>query len=644
MCGICGELGFGGRPASRETLARMCETLEHRGPDGSGAHCRGSLALGHRRLAIIDLSPAGAQPMWSADRRRCIVFNGEIYNFRELRGQLEAAGLEFSSESDTEVILEAIGHWGLDTALSRFIGMFAFGLWDEADRSLTLCRDRVGVKPLYYMVTQERVCFGSELRALYVHPAFERELDPAGLSQFFVSGQALNPYTIFRGVREVIPGHYIVFDEGGQVRDSCYWSLDSVGRNDRWTGLEDAAEELEDLMASAFAYRLVSDVPVGLFLSGGIDSSLVSAVLSQREGADLLNITVGFDEEAFDEAPVAAETASRLGVRHQITYLDPATAQRALHQFHEVYDLPFGDTSGIPTRILCETAREHVKVALSADGGDELFCGYDSYGRYTRGMAVLSRLPQGFRRLAAGALRHAVPYRWLLDKLTRGEHGTRPQAIGRFEKLTDLLRVGGTGDLVRAMYEKAWAARDVHRLLGGLDQAVFDGTAIGGAGPEPGRADLLDAMLRADFSVFLRDDILTKVDRASMSVSLECRDPMLDHRLVEFAFSLPLEYLSSSEVPEKRILRHLLRSWLPPSVVNAPKKGFSIPLYKWLRGPWREATLDYLSEESVRRVGVLDVGEVRRQVDRFYRYRGERAERIWMMLSFQMWAYRWYLK
>ena len=644
MCGICGELGMGGRPVSPEVVTAMCDVLEHRGPDGSGVFCRGSVGLGHRRLAILDLSSAGAQPMWSNDRRWCIVFNGEIYNFRELRGELEALGLQFSSESDTEVVVEAVGHWGIEEALRRFIGMFAFAVWDEVDRSITLCRDRVGIKPLYYLVTSNRVVFASELKGIYANPAFERELDPVGVSQFFVSGQAINPFTIFRGVREVVPGHYIVFDEEGQINDTCYWSLNSARRNDRWSGLEDAAEELEDLMASAFSYRLVSDVPVGLFLSGGIDSSLVSSILSKRCGADILNITVGFDEEAFNEAPLAEEIAKNLGVRHHVRYLDPITAQRALSEFHNVYDMPFGDTSGIPTRILCETAKEHVKVVLSADGGDELFCGYESYGRYTKGFEILSRIPLGLRRLAAGVLRQAVPYRWMLDKLALSENSARPQAIARFEKITDLMQVGGAQDLVNAMFEKAWRVRDVHRLLGSLDQEILEGTYLGGTLRGSDKADWLDAMLRADFSVFLRDDILTKVDRASMSVSLECRDPMLDHRLVEFAFALPLKYLSSDTVSEKRILRHLLRSRLPDRIVDAPKKGFSIPLYRWLRGPWRETVMDYLSEESVRRVGVLDPFEVRRRVDRFYRYRGESAERIWMMLSFQMWAYRWYLK
>ena len=624
----------------------MRDTLQHRGPDGSGTYCRGSIGLGHRRLAIIDLSRAGAQPMWSADGRRCIVFNGEIYNFRELRAELQSEGVPFRSQSDTEVVLEAVRCWGLQAALGRFIGMFAFALWDQVDNTLTLCRDRVGIKPLYYFATPQRVVFASEMRALYAHEAFDRSLDPNGLAQFFVSGQALNPHTVFRQTREVAPGHYLVFDAAGQLQTTCYWSLDTVDRVDRWTGLDDAAEELEALMHSAFNYRLVSDVPVGLFLSGGVDSSLVSSILSEAAGTDILNITIGFEEEAFNEAPLAEEIARTLGVRHEVRYLDSSAARSALAQFPETYDLPFGDTSGIPTRILCEVAREHVKVALSADGGDELFCGYDSYGRYLRSNRLLSRIPLALRRFGAGLLRYATPYRWALggSASERSEGGAWPQSIARFEKLTDVLRVENTRGLLQTMYEKAWAARDVHRLLGGTCEDLFAGTALGGSIPPSDHDGLLDAMLRADFSVFLRDDILTKVDRASMSVSLECRDPMLDHRLVEFAFRLPLRYLSNDEVPEKRILRHLLARRLPPHITRAPKKGFSIPLYQWLRGPWREFVMDYLSPESVRRVGVLDPGEVALQVDRFYRYRGERAERIWMMLNFQMWAYRWYVR
>jgi asparagine synthase (glutamine-hydrolysing) len=641
MCGICGELSFGDAPVEEDAIRAMARAIQHRGPDDEGFHVQGPIGLGHRRLSIIDLSSAGRQPIWSDDHQLCIIFNGEVYNYPELRRQLEAEGRRFRGASDSEVIVNAMRAWGVETATRRLIGMFAFALWSPTDGQVTLVRDRVGVKPLFYWRDSRRLLFGSEMRALMAHPGFTKQLDPTGLGQFFVTGFTLGETTALRNVRRVLPGHIVSFDRQGNCHDTCYWSVDDISRSREDRDLDDAADELEALLESAVGYRLVSDVPVANFLSGGIDSSLVAAILRKTLGADVLNITVGFREAAFDESPKAAQVARELGLRHEIHQVDATEAQQGLETFAEVFDEPFGDTSGIPTHILSRVARQHVKVALSADGGDEQFGGYDSYTRYASAWSRLGRIPASVRRAAMGVGRR-LPARMLAGIAfgRQRSESLRPQNVARVTKALRIGGVGSTGDLIRTMFEKGWTWDQVPAMHGAVPTKLFDRTVL--ADPALAAADdeLVGTMMRADYQAFLRDDILTKVDRASMHVSLEARDPMLDHRIAEFAFGLPISLvLGGGE--EKRILKHLLRRWVSDDVVASPKRGFSIPLYTWMYGAWQPTVRDFLSTEAVERVGVLDPREVQREVDRFYGQSGGSAERIWMLLSFQMWAMRW---
>lgn len=639
MCGICGELNFRGKPVDRRHIETMTAALWHRGPDDGGIYCQGSTGLGHRRLSIIDLSPSGHQPMWSNDGSLGIVFNGEVYNFQDLRRELIGKGYHFQSTTDTEVVVNAIHCWGMDRALSRFTGMFALAVWDKRTRKLFLARDRLGIKPLFYFLTEERLLFASEVKGLICHPDYPRELNYPALGQYFITGFFLNNYTVFERTLRVPPGHYLAIDDQGTVTTHKYWGLEDIHRNSFQGTFQEAAERLEDILEQAFRYRLIADVPVGLFLSGGIDSSLLAAMLKHRVKADLLHITIGFNEAAFNEAPKAQQVAQELGVKHLVHYVDVEEARNTLFKFCEIYDEPFGDTSGIPTFLLSRFARQHVKVALSADGGDEQFCGYEAYGFYPKNYLRLQRVPWILRYLLSQAMIRLVPYRRLLSVIGNHQVQLLPQSIARYEKLSEFLKVRHLGDLLRLIYEKAWNINNISELL-----PVAPGTLFGEAGvdsSQEGREEICDAMMRSDYRIFLSDDILVKVDRASMHTSLECRDPFLDHHIAEFAFSLPVEFLFG-QGEHKRILKFILRKYLSEAIVASPKRGFSIPLYYWLKGVWKPAVLEYLAPERIRAVGVLDPSKVGQEVDLFYRYNGCRAEKIWMMLNFQMWAERWY--
>ncbi len=644
MCGIAGELSFS-KPVDASHIKRMMDAIFHRGPDDEGLFCDGRIGLGHRRLSIIDLTESGRNPIWTADRSMAIILNGEIYNYRELRARLQGLGYSFTSETDTEVVLNAIHCWGIEQALRKFIGMFAFAVWNARERCLILARDRAGIKPLFYSKTSDSLLFGSELKALYAHPGYQKRLDRRGLGQYFVLGYTLGEATVLADTFRVPAGHFLCAGIDGSLNLQRYWGLDGIQRGSFAGSFDEAVEEMERLAESAFAYRLVSDVPVGVFLSGGIDSTFLSAILKKRIGADLLHITIGFRDARYDEAPIATQIAAELGIRHEVRYIDAQDAVNALRRFSEIYDEPFGDSSGMPTALLSAVAREYVKVALSADGGDEQFCGYESYPDYANRYRQLSRIPMPLRRAAANALA-ALPYeRWLsLHVARQGVSRNNPRLISTMEKAFEIMRAGTPADLIRIMNEKGWSERKVGALLGedlsGLFADSVFASRLVGAGPADS-AQMMDAMMRSDYQSFLRDDILTKVDRASMAVSLECRDPFLDHRFAEFAYSLPMEYVYSNG-EHKRILKHILRRWISEPVLKIPKRGFVVPLYEWMHGPWKPLVREYLSRERIRTVGVLDENVVASQVDRFYRYEGIGAEKLLLLLNFQMWAERWY--
>lgn len=642
MCGIAGELTFDGSAVEAPSIKRMTDALRHRGPDDEGMYCDGPVGFGHRRLSIIDLSAAGRQPMRTPDGRFTIVFNGEVYNYPVLRVQLLREGYRFGSESDAEVVLAAVALWGLERALRSFIGMFAFAVWDASERVLSLCRDRAGIKPLHYFHDGTRLLFASELKGMHAHPGFVRRVRPASVAQFLSVGYILSPCTIYENTWKVPAAHYARITGSGAVTLHKYWGVEDIRRGAFTGTLADAAAELDELATSAFRYRLVSDVPVGVFLSGGIDSSYLAAVLKSKIGADLLHLTIGFKDAAFDESGKASQVARALGLRHEIRYLDANEGRNLLDRFISVYDEPFSDTSGLPTMMVASVAREYVKVVLSADGGDEQFGGYDSYFDYARKYDVIKAVPRLARRAAAGLLR-ALPVSNAISLFARlWDKQAKPQVVAKYEKGLDLLGVNSVGDVLRLMNEKAWPPYMVPDLMrsGTAGAEPLGGTVLAREYPAGSRADLIDTMLRTDYRVFMSDDVLAKVDRASMSWSLEVRDPLIDHRITEFACALPLEFLFGGG-EQKHILRHLLRQWIGEEVVSAPKQGFTIPLYQWLRGPWRPLIAEHLSKERIRAVGLLDERAVEREIAAFYARPGRRSERVMVLLLLQMWAGRW---
>ncbi len=641
MCGIAGEVSFDGAIVDPVVIQHMIDDIAHRGPDDEGIYCKNNIGLGHRRLSIIDLSPMGHQPMWANDNSMAIVFNGEVYNHREIRLDLEALGYQFTSESDTEVVINSIHCWGIDIALERFIGMFAFAVWDTRDNSLLLVRDRLGVKPLYYQKTEKNLIFGSEPKALYTHPDFQKVFSDKGLGQFFCTGYTLGETTVFRKMNKLLAGHYLKVSQDGNSISKCYWNLNNIERGSFKGTYEQAQNKLIELCDSSFKYRMVSDVPVGVFLSGGIDSTFLSVFLKKRIAVNPEHITIGFDDPVYNEIPKASRVANDLNLKHITKTINASEAQQELFEFVNTWDEPFGDTSGIPTSILCKLSRKQVKVALSADGGDEMFCGYESYKSYEARFRLLKKFPLIVRKAVSNILGF-LPYKIIISMVLSLRKGSQwnPQTIARYEKTLDILKINDIRDLTCIMNEKGWTKNTIGKLLNIGDVDIFKNTPIGASFKESGKDDLVDHLMRTDLSSFLGEDILTKVDRASMAASLECRDPFLDHRLVEFAFSLPMDYLYKDGV-HKRILKKVLEPFVNSSILNSPKRGFSIPLYDWLRGPWKPLVYEYLSSEKIRDVGILNEIEVKKELDNFYKFNGGRAEKIMLMLNFQMWAERW---
>jgi asparagine synthase (glutamine-hydrolysing) len=635
MCGICGEYAFRAPPVDPAALTAMRDALRHRGPDDAGLFVDGQVGLGHRRLSIIDLSPLGHQPMASADGGTVIVFNGEIYNHADIRTELSREGVTFRGGSDTETAVNAVAVFGLEAALARFRGMFALALWDARTRTLTLCRDRVGVKPLYYALDGGRLLFGSELRALLAHPALRPAIDGPSLARFLTAGYFPDQDTVLTGVRKLAPGTWLRVGPDGRTEGRRYWSLANVRRGSFAGSFDEALEEARGLFREAFRLRLVADVPVGHFLSGGVDSSLVAAVLRTELGVSPDTFTIGFGEAAFDETDAAAAVAKSLGLPHFTRRVAQEEAWQALDDFCEIYDEPLGDPSGLPTALLARFAVSRVKVALSADGGDEQFCGYTGYARYPALWRRASALPWPLRRALARGL--DLGGRLAGSLAGSGLLGRKPHLASRLEKLAGLVTARTPAELADLYARKGFAPAQAHALLG----LAWSPPPPEPESPPESRSDLADRLMRRDFATWLPEDVLLKVDRATMHASLESRDPLLDHRIAELAFSLPLAYLYGGG-EQKRLLRRMLSGYVGPEIAAAPKKGFEIPLYRWLRGPWRARLEQGLARSRVRAAGILDPDLTAATVAHFFAAPGGDPVRPWLLLSIQAWAERWY--
>jgi asparagine synthase (glutamine-hydrolysing) len=635
MCGIAGFLELerrSGTQALEAIASAMAATLAHRGPDARGvfADAEAGIALGHTRLSIIDLSPAGAQPMISANGRYVIAYNGEVYSANELRPELEALGHRFRGHSDTEIIVEAVSEWGLPATLERLIGMFAFALWDRQEHRLSLVRDRLGIKPLYWGRQNGRVVFASELKAFAALPDWRPELNADALATYLRLSYVPSPHSIYRGIDKLAPGHMVTIDAHGKADVAAYWRLADVARQ----GLESplavddgqAVNIFETLLGDAVSRRLVSDVPLGAFLSGGIDSSTVAAMMRAHSNAPVRTYSIGFDEDRYDEAPHAKAVAAHLGTEHTELYVTPADARDVIPALPTIYDEPFADSSQVPTYLLSKLTREHVTVALSGDGGDELFAGYTRH-RFAR---LLANMPQSLGRGLACGLNLAGPALWdrLFDLLPAKK---RPSLAGdKMLKAAAMLREGGEANAYRSLISAFDDPGAIMRAGRELKLPLDDG-ALAKTLP-----DALDRMQYLDTLTYLPDDILTKVDRASMAVALEVRVPILDHRIVEWSWRLPSRF-KMRHGKGKWLLRQLLYRHVPKDLVDRPKSGFAIPIGSWLRGPLRSWAEALLSEQRLAAGGLLNPAPIRALWREHLEGRRNWQAPLWTVLMFQAW-------
>jgi len=634
MCGIVGFLDNSGltKDELAACVARMTDALHHRGPDDSGVWVDASsgLALGHRRLSIVDLSQCGHQPMHSSCGRFTIIFNGEIYNHTALRRELETQGRGFRGRSDTEVLLEAIAEWGLDDALARLTGMFAFAVWDQREKKITLVRDRLGIKPVYYGWMNGCFLFGSELKAIRVHPEFNAVIDRDALALYLRHGYVPAPHSIYAGIWKLPPGTFISVSLQAKRIDSRptqWWRMTDVAERGVREGLaataDEAVTELDRRLRESVALRMVADVPLGAFLSGGIDSSTVVALMQSQSSQPVKTFTIGFEEPAYDEAPFAKRVAGHLGTEHTALYVTASEARQVIPRLPELYDEPFADSSQIPTFLVSRLARSQVTVCLSGDGGDELFCGYDRY-RYMRRL---------WRRIGwcPRTVRRGVSH---LAMAMAGPLGSR--MVGRkLRTFSELISIAGSSEFY-AKFNSHW--RHVDSLVAGLDA---DEGSFRSLGDEPASLGFPEHMMYVDSVSYLPDDILVKLDRASMAVGLEARVPVLDHRVVEFAWRLPLE-LKLRGHETKWLLRRVLEQYVPRELTNRPKMGFGVPIDVWLRGPLREWAEDLLSRQRLRRQGLLNSTPIDTKWNEHVSGCCDWQYLLWDVLMFQAWLERYH--
>ena len=643
MCGIAGFLTRIKTDNSLAIATRMTEAIRRRGPDAIGhwLDIASGIALGHRRLAILDLTPAGAQPMVSHCGRYVIAFNGEIYSFAVIRGELEQAGVApaWRGHSDTEVMLAAIAAWGLEAALKKFVGMFAFALWDRETRTLSLARDRLGEKPLYYGWQGETFLFGSELKALRAHPGFRAEIDRDALTLFLRHNCIPAPYSIYQGIHKLPPGTFLQVHAGQKdARPVAYWSARSVaeaGQCNLFRGSDaEAVTELERLLGQAVAGQMVADVPLGAFLSGGIDSTTVVALMQKHSVRPVKTFTIGFSEVGYNEAEHAHAVARHLGTEHTELYVTAQDAMDVIPSLAVIYDEPFADSSQIPTYLVSRLARSHVTVSLSGDGGDELFGGYNRYFWARNLWRKLGWTPRPLRAALAGVLTMLPPAAWNTVFQRLGHllpTGLRYATPGdKLHKAAEILAERSPEDIYLALVSH-WK-NPTQLVLGGHEPA----TLLTDPGHRPYLPNFEHHMMYLDMVSYLPDDILTKVDRAAMAVSLETRVPLLDHRVVEFAWTLPLP-MKIRHGQGKWLLRQALYRYVPKELIERPKMGFGVPIDHWLRGPLKSWAAALIEPARLAREGFFDPAPIRRKWEEHQSGSRNWSYHLWNVLIFQAW-------
>jgi asparagine synthase (glutamine-hydrolysing) len=632
MCGIAGFIDFR-KKSTEETLAGMSCATPHRGPDGQGTWIAqaadASIGLGHRRLSIIDLSTAANQPMHYEGLH--LVFNGEIYNYNEIRDNLMARGHQFQTHSDTEVILHSWKEWGAE-AIRQWRGMFAIVLYDEQKNEVVCIRDRAGVKPFNYHFKDGLFLFGSELKALVAHPGFEKKINRAAVATFLQYGYVSHPHSIYADTYKLPPGHLLRLDLGTQeLHIKQYWNVyDAYNKPKLKIGLPEAITETERILAESFQLRMVADVPVGVFLSGGYDSTCVTALLQKNSPEKIKTFTIGSDNGKLNEAPFAKEIARHLGTEHTEYYCTPREALDIIPQLPYFYDEPFADSSAIPTILVSRVARKQVTVALSADAGDEIFAGYNRYDYIRRYGQKLQAIPRPVRQLAAAAMgaisSESIPY------LRKKAH-----FHSRYDKLRNLLKDPSTGELLKNL-SLVFNDVEVASLMAGPVSHLTTSHVSSELLSE--FSDPLSYMMAVDYQTYMVDDILQKVDRATMSVSLEGREPFLDQNIIEWAAQLPNEYKMHNG-QKKYILRQIVHQYIPQTMIERPKMGFAIPVDSWLANELKDLVLEYLSPARLQAHGLFNESEVGALVSSFYNGNKEKYLKIWHLLMFQMWYEQW---
>jgi asparagine synthase (glutamine-hydrolysing) len=644
VCGIAGFLAPDNHRSSqsmRRHIVSMTNCIAHRGPDDEGAWVDpvAGVALGSRRLAIIDLSPEGHQPMHSASGRYVIAYNGEIYNSAAIARTLEAAGLapRWRGHSDTEVMLAAIEAWGLDKALASFNGMFAFALWDVREQTLCLVRDRLGVKPLYYGRLNGALVFGSELKAIAVYPDAALTINRDWLDRYLREIHLRSEDTVYRGIRAIGPGAHVTFDQRLRAREHVYWSATDqaeAGRN-RFSGSEaEAVERLDSLLRDAVRLRKVSDVPLGVLLSGGIDSSTVLALLQQESPRPIQSFSIGFPDSGLDEAPAARRIAAHIGSDHTELYMAPNDIIQLIPSLARLSDLPQSDPSYVSNHVAYRLAGQNVTVVLCGDGGDELFAGYHRHRWLPRICRQIGWLPVGIRKQGARALTAVPPAMW--DKVFGLIEPAIPSRLrertpgAKLHRLARWIGSASDEEMYRVLSTR-WDPDD--RLVVGHDpEQPADSVFV----RLNGDFDLLQRMLAHELVTSFVDTQLKKVDRASMAVSVEARVPFMDYRVVEFALTLPSDLKVRGETG-KYILRRVLHQHVPEALFQRPKMGFHLPLSTWLRGPLREWAEDLLDPSAIRQEGFLDPGPIRQKWHEHLTGRRDRVDHLWPVLMFRSW-------
>ncbi len=628
MCGISGFIDFRTK-LGRADLVRMTDALIHRGPDASGYECwqtdKYTIGLGHRRLSIIDLSEGGKQPKTKSNWT--ITYNGEIYNFEEVRKELQQLGHSFTSSSDTEVIISAFIQWGPD-AVQRFIGMFAFALYDSNTKTVYLFRDRAGVKPLFYYQKDGMLLFSSELKSFHAIPQFDKTINPNTITSFMEYGYIPNPHCIYTHCRKLEPGHFLKVNLNNQdISKHKYWDVeDCYAEAPLDISEEEALKEIEKTLVSAFNYRMVADVPVGVFLSGGYDSSLVTAMLQKNATQKINTFTIGFEDQKYNEATYAKEVAEHLGTNHTEYFCTQKEALEIIPTLPHFFDEPFGDSSAIPTILVSKLAVKDVKVALSADAGDEIFAGYSRNASFLKYYNTRKKLPDFLSNAGGAALN-------VLNKNNFGDVGARNK-----DKITQLLRLKNPSPSeFMKIYLQNLTPSELKQLL----KNYHTGVSSAFDNKKTYHQDALNTMLQTEYKTYLVDDILAKVDRAGMSVSLEGREPFLDQRIIELVARLP----SSMKIKNgslKYLEKELTFKYLPREMMERPKQGFGVPIMQWLKTDMADYVHTYLGEKLVKEQGIFDVALINKMREGFLK--NEQTSHyswLWFVIMFNAWYEKW---